>query len=38
MVDSKALPIRRVYIDKPGKREKRPLGIPAIKDIAKQAL
>lgn len=24
--------IRRVYIDKPGKSEKRPLGIPAIRD------
>ncbi len=24
--------IRRVYIDKPGKAEKRPLGIPAIRD------
>ena len=25
-------PIRRVYIDKPGKAEKRPLGIPAMRD------
>lgn len=25
-------PIRRVYIDKPGKTEKRPLGIPTIRD------
>ena len=30
--------LRRVYIDKPGKREKRPLSIPAIKDRAMQAL
>ena len=25
-------PIRRVYIDKPGSTEKRPLGIPAVRD------
>jgi RNA-directed DNA polymerase len=25
-------PIRRVYIEKPGSREKRPLGIPAVRD------
>lgn len=25
-------PIRRTYIDKPGRREKRPLGIPAVRD------
>jgi RNA-directed DNA polymerase len=25
-------PVRRVYIDKPGKSEKRPLGIPSIED------
>jgi RNA-directed DNA polymerase len=25
-------PIRRVYIDKPGSREKRPLGIPSVRD------
>jgi RNA-directed DNA polymerase len=37
-LDGKALPIRRVYIDKPGKAEKRSLGIPTIKDRAKQAL
>jgi retron-type reverse transcriptase len=24
-------PVRRVYIDKPGKKEKRPLGIPTIR-------
>lgn len=37
-LDGKALPIRRVYIPKPGKTEKRPLGIPIILDRAKQAL
>ena len=25
-------PIRRVYIDKPGSKEKRPLGIPCVRD------
>jgi len=25
-------PIRRTYIDKPGRKEKRPLGIPAVRD------
>ena len=25
-------PVRRVWIDKPGKRERRPLGIPTVKD------
>jgi RNA-directed DNA polymerase len=25
-------PIKRVYIDKPGSKEKRPLGIPAVRD------
>jgi group II intron reverse transcriptase/maturase len=30
--DYKALPVRRVYIPKQGKSEKRPLGIPAIID------
>jgi RNA-directed DNA polymerase len=29
-------PIRRVYIPKPGKREKRPLGIPYVADRALQ--
>lgn len=33
------MPVRRVYIPKPGKQEKRPLGIPAIRDrICQQAL
>ncbi|MEF3309374.1 group II intron reverse transcriptase/maturase [Paenibacillus sp. GYB004] len=32
-------PVRRVYIDKPGKSEKRPLGIPAIIDrIAQECI
>lgn len=35
---TKASPIRRVWIPKPGKTEKRPLGIPTIKDRALQAL
>lgn len=30
-------PIRRVYIDKPGSNEKRPLGIPAVRDRLVQA-
>lgn len=37
-LDNKAMPIRRVWIPKPGKLEKRPLGIPTIRDRAKQAL
>jgi RNA-directed DNA polymerase len=37
-LDGKAKPIRRVWIPKPGKMEKRPLGIPTIKDRSKQAL
>lgn len=37
-LDEKASPIRRVYIPKPGKTEKRPLGIPTIRDRAKQCL
>jgi len=30
-------PIRRVYIDKPGSRDKRPLGIPCVRDRVVQA-
>lgn len=37
-IDGKADPILRVWIEKPGKKEKRPLGIPTIRDRAKQAL
>lgn len=37
-MDGKAAPIRRVMIPKPGKKEKRPLGIPIVIDRAKQAL
>lgn len=37
-IDGKAAPIRRVWIPKPGKFEKQPLGIPTIRDRAKQAL
>ncbi|MGK7938162.1 MAG: group II intron reverse transcriptase/maturase [Xenococcaceae cyanobacterium] len=34
----KSKPIRRVWIPKPGKDEKRPLGIPVMRDRAVQAL
>ena len=34
----KASPLRRVYIDKKGKKAKRPLGIPTMYDRAMQAL
>ena len=34
----KAKPTRRVWIPKPGKEEKRPLGIPTMTDRAIQAL
>ncbi len=37
-IDGKAMPIRRIMIPKPGKSEKRPLGIPTIQDRAKQML
>jgi RNA-directed DNA polymerase len=33
-----ASPVRRVWIPKPGKTEKRPLGIPTMRDRAEQAL
>ena len=32
----RALDIRCVYIPKPGKREKRPLGVPCVNDRALQ--
>jgi len=35
---NKAKPIRRVWIPKPGQEEKRPLGIPVMRDRATQAL
>ena len=35
---TKVKPTRRVWIDKPGTDEKRPLGIPTMKDRALQAL
>jgi RNA-directed DNA polymerase len=35
---TKSKPLRRVWIPKPGKSEKRPLGIPTIKDRCLQAL
>ena len=34
----KAKPVRRVWIPKPGKEEKRPLGIPVLYERAQQAL
>ncbi|MGC1205921.1 MAG: group II intron reverse transcriptase/maturase [Flavobacteriaceae bacterium] len=37
-IDGKSDYIRRVFIPKPGKNETRPLGIPTIKDRAKQNL
>jgi len=37
-LNGKANPVKRVWIPKPGKTEKRPLGIPTIRDRAKQAL
>lgn len=37
-IDGQASPIRRVWLPKPGKKEKRPLGIPIIRDRAKQEL
>jgi RNA-directed DNA polymerase len=37
-IESKAKPVRRVLIPKPNKTEKRPLGIPTMRDRASQAL
>ncbi len=37
-LDMKAQPVRRVWIPKPGTREKRGLGIPVMQDRALQAL
>jgi RNA-directed DNA polymerase len=37
-LNGKANPVKRIWIPKPGKTEKRPLGIPTIRDRAKQAL
>jgi RNA-directed DNA polymerase len=37
-LENKSKPIRRVWIPKPGKNEKRPLGIPVMRDRAAQAL
>jgi RNA-directed DNA polymerase len=38
MKRTRAKPVRRVWIPKPGKPEKRPLGIPVMRDRAFQAL
>lgn len=37
-IEGKSSPVRRIWIPKPGKSEKRPLGIPTMTDRAKQAL
>lgn len=37
-LDGKAKTVKRIEIPKPGKKEKRPLGIPTMKDRARQAL
>ena len=37
-LEGKAAPVRRIWIPKPGKDEKRPLGIPTMMDRARQAL
>lgn len=37
-IPTKPSPLRRVWVEKPGKAEKRPLGIPTIRDRATQAL
>ena len=38
IINGSSDPIRRIFVPKPGKSEKRPLGIPTIRDRAKQAL
>ena len=37
-ITAKAKPVRRIWIPKPGKTEKRPLGIPTIRDRILQTL
>ena len=37
-LESTAQPVRRMWIPKPGKEEKRPLGIPTMRERALQAL
>lgn len=37
-IDGKSDNVRRIWIPKPGSTEKRPLGVPTIRDRAKQAL
>ncbi len=37
-MEGKSKPVRRVWIPKPGKTEKRPLGIPVMAERAEQAL
>lgn len=37
-LEDKSKPVRRIWIPKPGKTEKRPLGIPTMTDRARQAL
>jgi len=37
-IDGKSSPTKRVWIEKPGKKEMRPLGIPTIEERGKQAL
>ena len=37
-LSSKSRPVRRVWIPKPGRKEKRPLGIPTMHDRALQSL
>ena len=36
--EQKSTPVRRIWVPKPGKTEKRPLGIPTMKERARQAL